>query len=376
MPNVDVAIVGGGIVGLGLAWEAAERGRSVVIFERGATAQLASIRNFGMVWPIGQTPGEWYERAIKSRKRWLELRDKAGIWANECGALHAVYEADEWDVLQEFQPIATQRGIDCELLTVPQAIAKMPGLNRDGLRGALFSPTELCVDPRQVLAVLPQFLAEKFGVQFQYSTVVNRIEMPSVITARSESWNAQQVFVCGGADFETLFPEIFAQSGLVKCKLQMMATAPQSNGWRLGPHLAGGLTLGHYKSFELCSGLAKVKARFAEQYPMYVKYGIHVMASQNHLGEVVIGDSHEYGDAITPFDQDQIDRLILDYLAKMLNLPDPEIARRWHGIYAKHPSKVQFVGEPQPGCTIFASPGGAGMTLAFGCAADYWENNP
>ncbi|MBP3958022.1 hypothetical protein J8F10_22430 [Gemmata sp. G18] len=62
-----------------------------------------------------------------------------------------------------------------------------------------------------------------------------------------------RVFVCSGADFETLFPDVFAASGIRRCKLQMMKTRPQPNGWRIGTHLAGGLTLCHYRAFEMCS---------------------------------------------------------------------------------------------------------------------------
>jgi hypothetical protein len=104
-----------------------------------------------------------------------------------------------------------------------------------------------------------------------------------------------------------------------------------------------------------------------------VKFGIHVMASQNHLGEVVIGDSHEYDADISPFDNEHIDRLILDYLWKMLQVPNPAIARRWHGVYAKHPTLTQFTAEPQPGCHVLSSPGGAGMTLSFGLAEEWWS---
>jgi glycine/D-amino acid oxidase-like deaminating enzyme len=78
--QVDVAIVGGGVVGLAFAWEAARRGRSVVVFDRTSIPQGASVRNFGMIWPIGQIPGKDYTRALRSRERWLELRDRAGLW--------------------------------------------------------------------------------------------------------------------------------------------------------------------------------------------------------------------------------------------------------------------------------------------------------
>jgi glycine/D-amino acid oxidase-like deaminating enzyme len=109
--------------------------------------------------------------------------------------------------------------------------------------------------------------------------------------------------------------------------------------------------------------------------PEYIRYGIHVMASQNDRGEVVIGDSHEYDGDIAPFDKVEIDDLVLRYLREMVDLPDPAIAVRWHGVYAKHPTRSFVTVEPQPGCTIAVAPGGAGMTLSFGLADDWWEAN-
>jgi hypothetical protein len=156
----------------------------------------------------------------------------------------------------------------------------------------------------------------------------------------------------------------------------MMATGPQPGGWRLGPHVAGGLTLAHYKSFEVAGSLARLKARIAAQYPDYQRYGIHVMASQNHLGEVVIGDSHEYDADIGPFDKPEIDDLILRYLRTLVRVPDWGVARRWNGVYAKHPTLTQFTAEPQPNCHVMASPGGAGMTLAFGLAEQFATTHP
>ncbi|NJL73845.1 MAG: FAD-dependent oxidoreductase, partial [Saprospiraceae bacterium] len=50
----DLAIVGGGILGTAHAYEAARQGLKVAIFERNPSPVGATVRNFGMIWPIGQ----------------------------------------------------------------------------------------------------------------------------------------------------------------------------------------------------------------------------------------------------------------------------------------------------------------------------------
>ncbi len=373
MNRADVAVIGGGVVGLAFAWEAARRGKSVVLFERSTVAQAASVRNFGMIWPIGQTAGENYQLALRSRARWLELREFAGVWAAKCGSVHLAHHDDEDAVLREFAEKAQALQIPCDYRTAAETLLGFPWVNPEGLRGALFSPTELCVNPRNAIATIPNYLQEAHGVTLRFGTAISAIEMPHVRTASGDTWQVETAFVASGADFESLFPEVYARSGLFRCKLQMLRTKPQPNGFRLGPHVAGGLTLCHYKSFEVCESLAALKRRVQATHPRHVELGIHVMASQNDRGEIVIGDSHEYGAAISPFDKAEIDDAILAYLRRMIRLPDWDIAERWHGIYAKHPTLAHFTAEPQPGCFVVSSPGGAGMTLAFGLAEQWWQ---
>ena len=307
MNRTDVAIVGGGIVGLrtpGPPLAAVCRWRCSSGIRRRARA---SVRNFGMVWPIGQPPGLLHQRALRSRERWLELGAKAGLWVSPCGSLHLAYEADELAVLEEFAARAPGWGFDCRLLTLSQTRERSPAVEPKGLLGALYSPVECCVDPRQAIARLPGFLAETYGVQLNFGTTVRAVEPPRLHTSDGRMWLAGRILVCSGTDFETLFPEVFAAAGLRRCKLHMMRTVPQPGGWRLGPHIAGGLTLCHYAAFRDCPSLPRLQQRIAEQMPDFVRFGIHVMASQNHLGEVVIGDSHEYDADISLFDKTQID---------------------------------------------------------------------
>jgi len=366
--HYDVAVVGAGIMGLALAWVAARDGKSVVVFERDRQSVGASIRNFGMVWPIGQPPGAMHAMAMASRGHWCRLAQQAGFWLSECGSLHLAHREDEWNVLQEFAAAAPSLGFDCQLLTPGEVRSKAAAANPDGLRGGLWSPTELAVDPRQAIRLLPEFLHASLGVQFHFSTQVGDVKTGVVTTSAGQTVTADQILVASGSDFETLFPAAFAASGLRRCKLQMMRTGTQANGWRIGPHLAGGLTLRFNANFAHCPSMTRLRQRIAMEAPELDRYGIHVMAAQNQDGEVILGDSHEYGDDVTPFDKHEIDVLMLRELRALVRLEDWTIAQRWHGIYAKHPSLPYVENTSLPGVKLVTGLGGGGMTLSFGLA--------
>lgn len=371
--TTEVAVVGAGIVGLAHAWSAAERGYRVTLFERADRAHGASIRNFGMIWPIGQPAGELHEMALEGRNRWLRVAESAGIWLNPCGSIHLAHRTDEQAVLKEFQEQAKSLGFEASWLTKEQVLSRSSAVNPDGLLGGLFSPTEMCVNPRAVIDQLPRWLAEAHGVRCEFQTLITNVESGRLMSSDGRQWSADRVVICSGSDFETLFPGVFHISGMKLCKLQMLKTCVQANGWRIGPHLASGLTLRHYRNFEVCSSLAALKHRIAEETPELDRLGIHVMMSQNDASEVILGDSHEYGTQIEPFDKMEIDDLILRELQKTMRLPDWSIAQRWNGVYAKHPAAAWFESEPLANVHVCTGLGGSGMTMSFGLAEHCWR---
>lgn len=363
-----MAVVGAGILGLAHAYFAAKHGRSVVVFERSPRAQGASVRNFGMIWPIGQRAGIVHQTATRSRQIWNEILDAAGLRYRPTGSLHVVYHQDEAEVAREFVERAPGLGYTCTWLSPAEVLKKSRSVNPEKLIGGIWSPSELTVDPRLILARLPAFLTEKFGVQFRFGTSVRSIELPR-IEAGSEIWQAQHAIVCGGDDFETLFSELFAASGIDRCKLQMMRTAPQKDGWELGPALAAGLTLRFYPAFEICTAtLPKYKERVARELADYDRFAIHTLVSQTADGALTLGDSHEYGLAVDVFNKTEIDELVMRNVREFLVAPDLSIAQRWYGVYAKHPDKSWVAIDAAPGVRIVTAVGGSGMTLSFGLA--------
>jgi FAD dependent oxidoreductase TIGR03364 len=350
-----VSIVGAGVLGLAHAFAYAKRGFRVRVFDRSPRATGASIRNFGMLWPIGQPAGELAEIAMLSRRLWLELLQDARLPFFPDGSLHLAYHDDEEAVAREFASLEPARA---SWISAAEAAAKSPAVQTSGLRGALFSPHEVVIDPTLTIRALPAYLTETFGVEFHFSTAVTDIRQIA----------ASRIVICNGDDFETLYPRVFAASGLTRCKLQMMRTGPQPDTWRLGPALAGGLTMRFYSSFRDCPSLNTLKQRIASTLPEYDHWGIHVMASTTANNAITIGDSHEYGLDVNIFNREDIDALILRYLQGFAAFPNPSIEQRWFGVYSKHPSLPYFTAQPEPGVRIVTGTSGSGMTLSFGLA--------
>lgn len=373
--HTEILIVGSGIVGLAHALACAKRGKKVLVIEKSLFPIGASIRNFGLIWPIGQPIGDRFEMAMKSRSIWLDIIDKTGIYADKSGSLHVVHSADESEIIEEYVQTLREARLDAMFLTPEKTKIVSPKVNGKALLGSMWSPYEITVNPREAITSIAEYLKNTLHVQFEYGVQGMYVNDHSLICS-DRIIHFEQAYICSGENLELYTPD----KDLLRVKLQMMRTAPQPYQWKLGPAICGGLTLLHYDSFKHISSLQQLKIRIEKEKPLYIKYGIHVLISQHGNGELILGDSHEYGNTLDPFISEEINTLIIKEINRIYLIPELTIDQKWIGIYAKYPGFSEYVKKIHDDITIVNGLGGAGMTLSFGLAEEvvsgtYREDN-
>ena len=349
---------------------ALDKGWHVTVFERHGRPLGATTRNFGTIWPIGQPLGPLRDRALRTAKRWRELSQLAGFSCQHRGSLHVVYNDDAWRVLLEFSALEDNDPSTHSLLS-PEDISHMaPHICQHELRGGLYSETEMAVIPDQAAHNIIKWL-QKEGVTFHFETPITQVNDDSIVTSDGTSHPFDRLAICTGDEIRLLFPDELREAPVIRCKLQMMSTVPQHESWHLGPIAASELTLRHYASFQSCTSLASLRRRLAETWPNQEKHGIHVLAVQRPTGELILGDSHEYGRDFSPQHSEEINQFILHYLSTFLNVENPQIVDRWNGYYLKTTTnKTETILEPKNHVHLVTGLGGAGLTLSFGLAEE------
>ena len=118
-------MVGAGIIGLACARAAALQGLRVVVIDRHARCDGASVRNFGFITVTGQERGAAWARARRSCAIWEEVARQAGIPILQRGLWLTTRRAEAVAVLESF--VKTEMGEGCEILSRAAAFGRCGG---------------------------------------------------------------------------------------------------------------------------------------------------------------------------------------------------------------------------------------------------------
>ena len=207
-PAGSIAVVGGGIIGLSIAWRLAQRGWQIVVFDKGSAGAEASWAGAGMLAPGGEVHGDlkFAALAIESRDmyegylRELESISGLSIDYQSCGGLELAYSSAELAELEERASTQSALGVQSKPVSAANIRAFWPRIQTEGLSGARFYPGDGIVNPREVVSCL-KAACHKQGVDIREQQAVRSIAVESggVTLSAPMPWSVDAVVLAAGA---------------------------------------------------------------------------------------------------------------------------------------------------------------------------------
>ncbi len=180
-PSSDILVLGGGIIGLAIAYELAHRGLKVGLIDRGQIGSGASGSAAGMLAPLGETPqeGPLLDACRHSRDLWpswaemLEAETSCTVDYDRSGAV--LPQLGPSDHLAAVAAAAEQYGEPCQPLTQQELRRLMPDI-APHVERALLLPGEHRIDNRLACSALAA-VAHRRGVQIHEGCEVQQVRL-------------------------------------------------------------------------------------------------------------------------------------------------------------------------------------------------------
>jgi glycine oxidase len=184
--RADVVVVGGGVIGLTLAWRARAKGLSVTVLERGEIGMGTSHVAAGMLAPVaevefGDAGQAVLELGLHSAEMWPEFAAELERCSGEqvgllrTGTLVLARDEDEARELERQIAFRESLGLRTTRLRPSEAREREPAL-APTTRLGMEAPEDHSVDPRLVLVALRR-VCERVGVELRVHASVARIEL-------------------------------------------------------------------------------------------------------------------------------------------------------------------------------------------------------
>ncbi len=216
----DVIVVGGGVIGLSIAWELAGQGLTVRVLERGAFGQEASWAGAGML-PPGNLPGaKTSEARLRGATHQLwpnwsqELTSITGVdnGFHRCGGVEirlAASDPDQLDLDREIE-LLREEGVVIETTDVSEIRRRIPSLGPE-VESAYLMPDFCQVrNPRHLKSL--QIGCSMRGVELIAGAQVRRIDVHEgrvrAVHAGSDTHSAAEYVFAGGAWSSELLGQI------------------------------------------------------------------------------------------------------------------------------------------------------------------------
>lgn len=264
---VDVAVIGGGIIGLMAAWDLAREGQRVLLCEKGRMAGEQSGRNWGWLRQQGRDHAE-LPMMIEAMRLWRALppglREAVGF--RQSGNTYLARTERQLASYQSWLDGARPYGVDTVLLSRRQTEALLP--NAAGWIGALHTASDGQAEPFLAVPALARAAAAD-GVTIREGCAVRGLHLSagrvSGIETEAGAVRCERVILAGGA-WSALFlgahgislPQLAVTSSVSATEPlpELLQGAAADDRFAIRRRLDGGYTLTPWSRHDFFIGLA------------------------------------------------------------------------------------------------------------------------
>ncbi|MDH2443330.1 FAD-dependent oxidoreductase [Amnibacterium sp. CER49] len=204
--DVDIAIIGGGVVGLSIAYELATRtDLSIALFDKEGPGNGTSGRSAGVICRHDQGP--IYQRlSLVGHARMRRFAADHGFRFSTWGSLSIIREPDVFPPTSDVPPelAAAPSGMYVsELLGRDELLERFPWVAPDGVLGGVFEPNVGFINPYELIDLYRRLLAELPTVSVDYGNPVLELRTDggrvTEVATRRGLWRAGTVINASGA---------------------------------------------------------------------------------------------------------------------------------------------------------------------------------
>jgi glycine oxidase len=195
-----VAVIGGGIIGLSIAWQLARRGRDVTVFDRDKAGRAASWVAAGMLAPISEFGFEnedfleFGQRSMEMYPQFLEqLEQDSGrrIPIDTRGTMMVGFHRDDTERIRRIYNFREHKGLPVQWMTGEEARELEPLLSPRAT-AAMWIPEDYQIDNRVVVEALKDALLARGG---------DLVENTPVESVRGDGSECTGVVTVGGGSY-------------------------------------------------------------------------------------------------------------------------------------------------------------------------------
>ena len=336
--EVDVVIIGAGIIGISTAWFLIKDGLSVLVCEKGRVGGEQSTRNWGWVRQMGRDEAE-LPIVTESLNIWESLASEINedIGFSRKGLLFLAENEKNLKEFEEWMKIAKQYQLDTKILSAAE-LGKKLNYTEHRWKGAMYTPSDGRSEPFIAVPAIAR-AAQRAGARIIENCAVRTIETQagavSGVVTELGAVRARAVVCAGGvwsstflANLGVSFPQLLVKGTVVRTSAVSggFSGGAGSNKFSFRRRQDGGytLSLGNYVDHYLSADSFRYFTDFLPALKM--TWSAIRLRYDDGLLKRLFPTRRWEGDEITPFEQ-----------TRVLNpTPNPRVARKIQQLMASN----------------------------------------